>query len=79
MSPKSQEYEVAPVEVLANVATFPFVVNEPAALGFALKVMLVGVDVPTPLHAFAFVVVTVMFAVVAVTVIDCVVSPVDHT
>jgi hypothetical protein len=78
MSPKSQEYVVAPVEVFANVATFPFVVNEPAAVGLALKVMLVGVDVPTPLHALIFVVVTVMFAVVAVTAMDCVVSPVDH-
>jgi hypothetical protein len=70
MSPKSQEYEVAPVEVFANVATFPFVVNEPAAVGLALKVMLVGVDVPTPLHALALVVVTVIPGVVDVTVMD---------
>jgi hypothetical protein len=67
MSPKSQEYEVAPVDVFENVATFPLVVNEPAAVGLALNVILVGEDVPTPLHALAFVVVTVIPGVVEVT------------
>ena len=70
MSPKSQEYDVAPVEVFANVATFPFVVNEPAAVGLALNITLIGAEVPTPLQALAFVVVTVIPAAVDVTEID---------
>ena len=78
MSPKSQEYEVAPVEVLANVATFPLVVNEPTAVGLALKVIEIGAEVPTPLQALAFVTNTVTLPVVDVTLIDCVVAPVDH-
>lgn len=79
MSPKSQEYDVAPVEVLAKVTTFPLVVNEPAAVGAALNVTLIGVEVPTPLQAMALVVVTVMLLVVAVTMMLWVVSPVDQT
>ena len=79
MSPKSQEYDVAPVDVFAKVTTFPLVVKEPAAVGAALNVTLNGVEVPTPLHAMALVVVTVMLLVVEVTMMLWVVSPVDQT
>ena len=76
-SPKSHEYELAPEEVLLKVTTFPFVVNEPAAVGVVLKSMVIGAEVPTPSQASAFVVVTETVAS-AETVIDWVVSPVDH-
>jgi hypothetical protein len=42
-----------------------------------LKVTVIGFDVPTPLHASVFVVVTVNVPL-ALTAIDCVVSPFDH-
>jgi hypothetical protein len=59
-------------------ATLPLVVNEPEAVGFALNVTFIGLDVPTPSQAIAFVVVTVTLLVDAVRVIVCVVSPVDQ-
>jgi hypothetical protein len=67
MSPKSHEYDVAPVEVLAKVTTFPLVVKDPTAVGAAVKVIVIGADVPTPLQAIALVVVTVILLVVDVT------------
>jgi hypothetical protein len=58
-SAKSQEYDVASVDVFVKVTTFPLTVNVAFAVGVVPNVMAVGEEVPTPAHASAFVVVTV--------------------
>jgi len=45
--------------VFVNVTTLPEVENEPAAVGVAVKVTIVGTEVPTPSQALEFDVITV--------------------